>query len=104
MAKRKTGILSHAGAFAKWGGLAAIFIAVGYAWRSYAPLPLPLDGPLSGDSASGTGDDLQRERRRAERAERELARIRGTIAQVQETATVSEATIADARIRDILHP
>ncbi len=104
MAKRKTGILAHAGALAKWGGLAAIFIAMGYAWRSYATLPLPVEGPLAGDSGAGSGDDLQRERRRAERAERELARIRGTIAEVQETATVSEATIADARIRDILDP
>lgn len=108
MAKRKGGIGTKAIVALKWGVPALMLVSAGYAWRSYAPLPIPGDTPLSADrlgGASGGGGDSKQlaiERRRAERAEGELAKLRESLSTTQKAALNSEAEMADLRVRDLL--
>jgi hypothetical protein len=108
VAKRKGGIGTKAIEALKWGVPAFMLVAAGYAWRSYAPLPIPGDSPLSADQprgaagGGGASKDLANERRRAERAERELAKLRESLTATQRDALNSEAEMADSRVRDLL--
>ena len=87
--------------------LLALAVAAGYVWRSYAPLPLPGETPLSGDSAMAGGDldaelKVKAALRRAADAERETDRLRKELNQLTSQQQQTEAELADMQIKDVL--
>ncbi|MCB2153489.1 hypothetical protein KQI84_01270 [bacterium] len=87
--------------------LMVLAVAGGYAWRSYAPLPLPGDTPLSGDASMPTGDialkaEVRAAMRRAEQAEEETDRLRRELNRLSSEQQQTEAELADMQIKDVL--
>lgn len=100
-----------------WAGLVAVGVAGGYAWRSYAPLPLPAwAGELGGKSAQRAelvvtaakaerGEALVRAEsaeRRAAQADAEVDRLREQLTRLEKAQSQTAAEVADIQIREML--
>jgi len=83
-------------------------VAGGYAWRSFAPAPLPGASPLSGDPQlyTAAAADLEKEVRaaedRASKAEDEVTRLRAEVNRLTRQKDATEAELADLQIRAAL--
>lgn len=69
----------------------------GYAWRSYAPAPLPGDTPLSSDRHL-----VEAVTERARSAEEEAARLRGEVNRLLRVQFETEEKLADLQIQATL--
>jgi hypothetical protein len=76
---------------------AILGVLAGYAWRSYAPVPLPGETPLSSDQHL-----VQAVTDRARGAEEEAARLRGEVNRLQRVQLETEEKLADLQIQATL--
>lgn len=121
MAKKSTrgkgSTLGWLGRWLGWAGLVVGAVAGGYAWRSYAPLPLPAWagelGSRRAERAELVANVAKAERseavtraesaeRRAQQANAELDRLREQLARLEKAQTQTAQEVADIQIRDML--
>ncbi len=98
MARRKRKSASPPGTI--WlvhGMLLLTGLALGYAWRSYAPLPLPGGGALAGDTPTRIDPEEL-----AQRAEAKKERLRDELETLREKQEKTEEDLAEIQIKEIL--
>ncbi|CAN5212195.1 hypothetical protein BH09SUM1_BH09SUM1_08090 [soil metagenome] len=110
MAARKSKV-SSGGAMAalKIGCIAFVGLAAGYTWRSFAPLPLPIDSPLAADSstkniaADQLKDLVHSATERAEMAEKERNDLSNRLKATEQGQQKAERDLADMKIKSMLN-
>lgn len=84
-------------------------VAGGYCWRSYAPLPVPVESPLTATEPAADQSreralekELANERVRSREAQVQLQRMRQRVGELEGTQSVIEAEQGDDAIRKLL--
>lgn len=86
-------------------------LAGGYAWRSYAPLPLPFAPVLGGQQmASSQGDrkapdlraQLEASKKSLAQSQEEARRLREQLLKIEQVQVRAEEDIAEIQIRNLL--
>lgn len=97
-----------AGRFALVGTVLMAAVAGGYAWRSYYPLALPFESPLTADASSEDLHEAPTDRlleaavERAERAEQRVVDLEARLASLEEAKREVEREIGDLKIKSVL--
>ncbi len=83
-------------------------VAGGYAWRSYYPVALPFESPLTADASSEDLHEAPTDRlldaavERAERAEQRVVDLEARLASLEEAKREAEREIGDLKIKSVL--